>query len=110
MDTSREGYCVEDEEDGTEGFLEADDDTFWAYDDEELHMVAEARSQGRKMKTRDSRAAEKEKAKVGKGSAGRRFLKKRERQVKPCRRSADRCLAERRTDNRPLVRPVLRWH
>ncbi|CAE7547478.1 unnamed protein product, partial [Symbiodinium sp. CCMP2456] len=29
-----EGYWVEDEEDGTEGFLEADDDSFWVYDDE----------------------------------------------------------------------------
>ena len=31
---SHEGYWVEDEEDGTEGFLEADEDTFWVYDDE----------------------------------------------------------------------------
>ncbi|CAE7361785.1 unnamed protein product [Symbiodinium sp. CCMP2456] len=31
---NHEGYWVEDEEDGTEGFLEADDDTFWVYDEE----------------------------------------------------------------------------
>ena len=31
---SHEGYWVEDDEDGTEGFLEADEDTFWVYDDE----------------------------------------------------------------------------
>ena len=28
-----EGYWVEDEDDGTEGFLEADEDAFWVYDD-----------------------------------------------------------------------------
>ncbi|CAE7441421.1 unnamed protein product, partial [Symbiodinium sp. CCMP2456] len=31
---NHEGYWVVDEEGGTEGFLEADDDTFWVYDEE----------------------------------------------------------------------------
>ena len=39
---NHEGYWVEDEEDGTEGFLEADEDAFWVYDDRELCMVPEA--------------------------------------------------------------------
>ena len=34
IDEGYEGYWVEDEEDGTEGFLEADEDTCWVYDDE----------------------------------------------------------------------------
>ncbi|OLP96475.1 hypothetical protein AK812_SmicGene21275 [Symbiodinium microadriaticum] len=31
---NQEGYWVEDEEDGAEGFLEADEDTFWVYDED----------------------------------------------------------------------------
>ena len=46
---NQEGYWVEDEEDGTEGFLEADDDTFWVYD-EDNYTWFQRRFQGRKMK------------------------------------------------------------
>ena len=31
---NHEGYWVEDEEDEAEGFLEADEDAFWVYDEE----------------------------------------------------------------------------
>ena len=46
---NQEGYWVEDEEDGAEGFLEADDDVFWLYD-EENYTWFQPRFQGRKMK------------------------------------------------------------
>eukprot|EP00439_Symbiodinium_sp_Y106_P061450 s4690_g9.t1 len=45
---SHKGYWVEDEEDGTEGFLEADEDTFWV-DDDENYTWFQRRFQGRKM-------------------------------------------------------------
>eukprot|EP00439_Symbiodinium_sp_Y106_P000844 s4425_g1.t1 len=44
-----EGYWVEDEDDGAEGFLEADEDTFWIYD-EENYSWFQRRFQGRRMK------------------------------------------------------------
>ena len=69
---SHEGYWVEDEEDGTEGFLEADEDTFWVYDDENYTWF-QRRFQGRKMK----RGFNGGRRKGGKGSGGRRFFKKR---------------------------------
>ncbi|OLQ02455.1 hypothetical protein AK812_SmicGene14698 [Symbiodinium microadriaticum] len=45
---NQEGYWVEVEEDGAEGFLEADEDAFWVYD-EENYTWFQRRFQGRKM-------------------------------------------------------------
>ena len=73
---SHEGYWVEDEEDGTEGFLEADEDTFWVYDDENYTWF-QRRFQGRKLKRGFKGGRRKGKGKGGKGSGGRRFFKKR---------------------------------
>ena len=72
---NQEGYWVEDEEDGTEGFLEADDDAFWVYD-EDNYTWFQRRFQGRKMK-RGFKGQRKGKGKGRKGSGGRRFFKKR---------------------------------
>ena len=72
---NQEGYWVEDEEDGTEGFLDADDDAFWVYD-EENYAWFQRRLQGRKMK-RGFKGRRKGKRKGGKGSGGTRFFKKR---------------------------------
>ena len=69
-----EGYWVEDEEDGAEGFLEADEDAFWIYDEENFSWF-QRRFQGRKMK-RGFKGKRKGKGKGGKGSGGRRFFKK----------------------------------
>ena len=44
-----EGYWVEDEDDGAEGFLEADEDAFWIYDKENYSWF-QRRFQGRRMK------------------------------------------------------------
>eukprot|EP00439_Symbiodinium_sp_Y106_P084927 s1332_g27.t1 len=71
---SHEGYWVEDEEDGAEGFLEADEDAFWVYDDENYTWF-QRRFQGRKMK-RGFKGRRKGKGKGGKGSGGRRFFKR----------------------------------
>ncbi|OLQ10788.1 hypothetical protein AK812_SmicGene5490 [Symbiodinium microadriaticum] len=46
---NQEGYWVEDEEDGAERFLEADEDSFWVYD-EENYSWFQRRFQRRKMK------------------------------------------------------------
>ena len=71
---SHEGYWVEDEEDGAEGFLEADEDAFWVYD-EENYTWFQRRFQGRKMK-RGFKGRRKGKGKGGKGSGGKRFFKR----------------------------------
>ena len=44
-----EGFWVEDEEDGAEGFLELDEDTLWVYDDDPASWF-QRRFQGRKMR------------------------------------------------------------
>ena len=72
---NQEGYWVEDEEDGAEGFLEADEDTFWVYD-EDNYTWFQRRFQGRKMK-RGFKGQRKGKSKGRKGSGGRRLFKKR---------------------------------
>ncbi|OLP92184.1 hypothetical protein AK812_SmicGene26030 [Symbiodinium microadriaticum] len=72
---NQEGYWVEDEEDGTEGFLEADEDSFWVYD-EDSYSWLRRRFQGRKMK-RGFKGQRKGKGRGRKGSGGRRFFKKR---------------------------------
>ncbi|CAE7948403.1 Klp59C [Symbiodinium sp. KB8] len=74
LDT-REGYSVEDTEDGAEDFLVADDDTFWVYDDD-IYTWFQRRFQGRKMR-RGFKGRRKGKRKGGKGSGGRRFFKNR---------------------------------
>ncbi|CAE7037454.1 unnamed protein product, partial [Symbiodinium sp. CCMP2456] len=53
-----------DEEDGTEGFLEADDDSVWVYDQENYTCSRGVSKEGRC--SEDSRAAAKEKEKVAK--------------------------------------------
>ena len=72
---NQEGYWVEDEEDGAEGFLAADEDSFWVYDDDNYTWF-QRRFQGRKMK-RGFKGQRKGKGKGRKGSGGRRFFKKR---------------------------------
>ena len=62
---NHEGYWVEDEEDGAEGFLEADEDAFCVYDDENYAWF-QRRFQGRKMK-RGFKGRRKGKGKGGKG-------------------------------------------
>eukprot|EP00439_Symbiodinium_sp_Y106_P051909 s4449_g6.t3 len=63
---NHEGYWVEDEEDGAEGFLEADEDAFWVYD-EENYTWFQRRFQGRKMKRGFKGGLRKGKGKGGKG-------------------------------------------
>eukprot|EP00439_Symbiodinium_sp_Y106_P031469 s5235_g3.t1 len=64
-----EGYWVEDEDDGAEGFLEADEDAFWIYD-EENHSWFQRRFQGRRMK-RGFKGRRKGKGKGKKGKKGK---------------------------------------
>ena len=71
---NHEGCWVEDEEDGTEVFLEADEDGFWVYDDENYSWF-QHRFQGRKMK-RGAKGRRKGNGKGGKGSSGRRFFRR----------------------------------
>ena len=63
-----EGFWVEDEEDGAEGFLELDEDTFWVFDDGSATWF-QRRFQGRKM--RRGKGGGKRKGK-GKGKRTRR--------------------------------------
>ena len=67
------GFWVEDEEDGAEGFLELEEDTFWVYDDDSAAWF-QRRFQGRKMKR--GKGGGKRKGK-GKGRGGRCFFRKR---------------------------------
>ena len=60
--------------DGAEGFLEADEDAFWIYD-EENYSWFQRRFQGRRMK-RGFKGRRKGKGKGGKGSSGKRFFKR----------------------------------
>ena len=69
-----EGFWVEDEEDGAEGFLELDEDTFWVFDDDSAAWF-QRRFQGRKMRRGKGGGKRKGKRK-GKGRGGRRFFKK----------------------------------
>ena len=69
-----EGFWVEDEEDGAEGFLELDEDTFWVFDDDSAAWF-QRRFQGRKMRRGKGGGKRKGKGK-GKGRGGRRFFKK----------------------------------
>ena len=69
-----EGFWVEDEEDGAEGFLELDEDTFWVFDDDSAAWF-QRRFQGRKMRRGKGGGKHKGKGK-GKGRGGRRFFKK----------------------------------
>ena len=69
-----EGFWVEDEEDGAEGFLELDEDTCWVFDDDSAAWF-QRRFQGRKMRRGKGGSKRKGKGK-GKGRGGRRFFKK----------------------------------
>ena len=69
-----EGFWVEDEEDGAEGFLELDEDTFWVFDEDSAAWF-QRRFQGRKMRRGKGGGKRKGKGK-GKGRGGRRFFKK----------------------------------
>ena len=89
---NQEGYWVEDEEDGAEGFLEADEDTFWVYD-EDNYTWFQRRFQGRKMK-RGFKGQRKGKGKGRKGSGGRRFFKKRKGRSNLADNSTDAWQAE----------------
>ncbi|OLP80662.1 hypothetical protein AK812_SmicGene38896 [Symbiodinium microadriaticum] len=71
---------AQDEEHGAEGFLAADEDAFWVYD-EENYTWFQRRFQGRKMK-RGFKGRRKGKGKGRKGSGGRRFFKKRSHAAK----------------------------
>ena len=69
-----EGFWAEDEEDGAEGFLELDEDTFWVFDDDSATWF-QRRFQGRKMRRGKGGGKRKGEGK-GKGRRGRRFFKK----------------------------------
>ena len=69
-----QGFWVEDEDEGVEGFLELDEDCFWVYDDESAAWF-QRRFQGRRMKRGPFKGRKKGKGK-GKGRGGRRFFKK----------------------------------
>ena len=67
------GYWAEDEEDGTEGFLDALDDVFWVYDDQNFSWF-QRRFQGRRARKGKGKGRRKGK---GKGRSGRRFFRPR---------------------------------
>eukprot|EP00439_Symbiodinium_sp_Y106_P085692 s972_g29.t1 len=96
---SHEGYWVEDEEDGTEGFLEADEDTFWdtfwVYDDENYTWF-QRRFQRKKDEERIQRRSPKRERQGRQRIRRKTLLQEEERQVTSDRRS-DRRLASRRT-------------
>ena len=66
------GYRAEDEEDGAEGFLDALEDVFWIWDDNDYSWF-QRRFQGRR--TRKGKG--KGKGRKGKGKGGRRFFRPR---------------------------------
>ena len=67
------GYWAEDEEDGTEGFLDALDDVFWVYDEQNFSWF-QKRFQGRRARKGKGKGRRKGK---GKGRSGRRFFRPR---------------------------------
>ena len=67
------GYWAEDEEDGTEGFLDALDDVFWVYDEQNFSWF-QRRFQGRRARKGKGKGRRKGK---GKGRSGRRFFRPR---------------------------------
>ena len=69
-----EGFWVEDEDDGAEGFLELDEDALWVYDDDSAAWF-QRRFQGRRMK-RGQKGRRKGKGKGGKARGGRRFFRR----------------------------------
>ena len=79
----QEGHWVEDEEDGAEGFLQADDDAFWVYD-EENYTWFQRRFQGGKMK-RGFKGRRKGEGKRWQRIRRQTLLQEEERQVEPCR-------------------------
>ena len=68
------GYWAEDEEDGAEGFLDALEDVFWIWDDNDYSWF-QRRFQGRR--TRKGKGKGKGRKGKGKGKGGRRFLRPR---------------------------------
>ena len=80
---NHEGYWVEDEEDGAEGFLETDEDTFWVYD--ENYTWFQRRFEGIKMKRVFKGGRRKGNKQRRQGIRRKTLLQKEERQVEPCR-------------------------
>ena len=68
------GYWAEDEEDGAEGFLDALEDVFWIWDDNDYSWY-QRRFQGRR--TRKGKGKGKGRKGKGKGKGGRRFFRPR---------------------------------
>ena len=68
------GYWAEDEEDGAEGFLDALEDVFWIWDDNDYSWF-QRRFQGRR--TRKGKGKGKGRKGKGKGEGGRRFFRPR---------------------------------
>ena len=66
------GYWAEDEEDGAEGFLDALEDVFWIWDDNDYSWF-QRRFQGRR--TRKGKGKGKGRKGKGKGKGGRRFFR-----------------------------------
>ena len=66
------GYWVEDEEDGAEGFLDAFEDVFWIWDDNDYSWF-QRRFQGRRTRKGKGQG----KGRKGKGKGGRRFFRPR---------------------------------
>ena len=67
------GFWAEDEEDGIEGFLDALDDVFWVYDEQNFSWF-QRRFQGRRARKGKGKGRRKGK---GKGRSGRRFFRPR---------------------------------
>ena len=68
------GYWAEDEEDGAEGFLDASEDVFWIWDDNDYSWF-QRRFQGRR--TRKGKGKGRKGKGKGKGRQGRRFFRSR---------------------------------
>ena len=85
------GYWAEDEEDGAEGFLDALEDVFWIWDDNDYSWF-QRRFQGRR--TRKGKGKGKGRKGKGKGKGGRRFFRPRNKGKGKGKRKGKRHLVE----------------
>ena len=79
------GYWAEDEEDGAEGFLDALEDVFWIWDDNDCSWFQRFQGRTRKVKGKGTR---------GKGKGGRRFFRPRNKGRGKGKRKGKRHLVE----------------
>ena len=83
------GYWAEDEEDGAEGFLDALEDVFWIWDDNDYSWF-QRRFQG----SRTRKGKGKGKGRKGKGKGGRRFFRPRNKGKRKGKRKGKSHLVE----------------